>query len=306
MKETTLVIMAAGIGSRFGKGIKQLTPVGPSGELIMDYSIHDALAAGFDRVVFILRKDIFEEFQRLIGRRIETKAKVEYVFQELEDLPEGFSCPADRTKPWGTGQAVLAAKDVITGPFAVINADDYYGKEPYALLHDWLVADRAKEEGVSDICMAGFLLGNTLSDNGGVTRGVCEVDESGYLTGIDETKNIVRTPEGAAVLNENGERRLDPKNLVSMNMWGFDGEFPELLESGFQRFLASGGEKDLKSEFLLPIFIDERIRDGKAKVTVLPTDATWFGVTYQEDKEAVIESFAQLVRDGEYNEDLYA
>ena len=306
MKETTLVIMAAGIGSRFGKGIKQLTPVGPSGELIMDYSIHDALAAGFDRVVFILRKDIFEEFQRLIGRRIETKAKVEYVFQELEDLPEGFSCPADRTKPWGTGQAVLAGKDVITGPFAVINADDYYGKEPYVLLHDWLVADRVKEEGASDICMAGFLLGNTLSDNGGVTRGVCEVDESGYLTGIDETKNIVRTPEGAAVLNENGERRLDPKNLVSMNMWGFDGEFPELLESGFQRFLASGGEKDLKSEFLLPIFIDELIRDGKAKVTVLPTDATWFGVTYQEDKEAVIESFAQLVRDGEYNEDLYA
>ena len=179
MRDTTLVIMAAGIGSRFGKGTKQLTPVGPSGELIMEYSVHDALEAGFNNVVFIIRKDILDEFHDTIGKRIEKIIDVNYVFQSIDDIPKGFEVPNGRTKPWGTGQAVLCCKGVVNTPFAVINADDYYGKEPYRLIHDHLVKDVQNEEGIQDICMAGFKLGNTLSDNGGVTRGVCSVDANG-------------------------------------------------------------------------------------------------------------------------------
>ena len=201
MKKTALVIMAAGIGSRFGKGIKQLAKVGPSGEIIMDYSIHDALEAGFNKVVFIIRKDIEEEFREIIGNRIEKITEVEYVFQDLKDLPEGFTCPADRTKPWGTGQAVLTAKKAIAEPFVVINADDYYGKEAFIKIHDYLVADKAAGEKM-DICMAGFILENTLSDNGGVTRGVCSLDDNKNLVGIEETYNIQKTPEGPAAVDE--------------------------------------------------------------------------------------------------------
>lgn len=199
MKKTTLVIMAAGIGSRFGKGIKQLEPVGKNGEIIMDYSIHDALEAGFNKIVFVIRRDLEEDFKRVIGSRIEKIAEVAYAYQELDDLPAGFVKPEGRTKPWGTGQAVLCAKELIQEPFAVINADDYYGKEPFVKLHDYLIQEHTLEEGASPICMAGFVLGNTLSDNGGVTRGVCETDAEGNLIGIHETSNIVKTPEGAAV-----------------------------------------------------------------------------------------------------------
>ena len=307
MKDTTLVIMAAGIGSRFGKGIKQLTPVGPSGELIMDYTVHDALEAGFTKVVFILRKDILDEFQRTIGKNIESRANVEYVFQELTDLPAGFTCPAERTKPWGTGQAVLACKGVVKEPFCVVNADDYYGKEPYKLIHDYLVSERPCKDGVQDICAAGFRLGNTLSENGGVTRGICEVDENGYLTGIDETKNIVKTADGAMIMKEDGTGiNVDPDRSVSMNMWGFGADFIELLEGGFKEFLSGVKEGDIKSEYLLPIYIDQLIKEKKAEVKVLPTNETWFGVTFQEDKEAVIEAFKKLVAEGKYAEDLYA
>ena len=200
---TTLVIMAAGIGSRFGGGVKQLTPVGPNGEIIIDYSIHDALEAGFNKIVFIIRKDIEKDFREVIGDRIEKICDVEYVFQSLDDLPEGFEKPADRTKPWGTGQAVRCCKGVVNEPFAVINADDYYGKEAFVKVHDYLVEEHPASDKL-DFCMAGFLLENTLSENGGVTRGICSVNEQGHLTKVTETKNIVKTAEGAAVQAEDG------------------------------------------------------------------------------------------------------
>ena len=301
MRDTTLVIMAAGIGSRFGKGTKQLTPVGPSGELIMEYSVHDALEAGFNNVVFIIRKDILDEFHDTIGKRIEKIIDVNYVFQSIDDIPKGFEVPNGRTKPWGTGQAVLCCKGVVNTPFAVINADDYYGKEPYRLIHDHLVKDVQKEEGIQDICMAGFKLGNTLSDNGGVTRGVCSVDANGRLIDIDETKNIIKVPNGAMA----GEKWLAADTTVSMNMWGFEADFIDLLETGFTEFLSNLKKDDITSEFLLPIYIDELLKNKKARVSVIDTASRWFGVTYQEDKDAVVKAFAELVRNGEYKKNLY-
>ena len=307
MKKTALVIMAAGIGSRFGKGIKQLAPVGPAGEIIMDYSIHDALEAGFNKIVFIIRRDLEEEFRRVIGNRIEKVAEVEYVFQELDDLPEGFEKPEGRTKPWGTGQAVLCWKDVVKEPFAVINADDYYGKDPFVKIHEYLVAEHPCEEGTSDICMAGFVLKNTLSDNGGVTRGICTLDENNRLVGVAETSNIVKTADGAAMRQEDCSLvPVDADSLVSMNMWGFQPEFIQVLEDGFVEFLKGVPDGDLKKEYLLPIKVDELIRQGKAGVTVLRTDSQWFGVTYQEDKEAVVRSISRLIEDGVYKNPLYS
>ena len=307
MKQTALVIMAAGIGSRFGKGIKQLAKVGPSGEIIMDYSIHDALEAGFNKVIFIIRKDIEEEFREVIGNRIEKITQVEYVYQDIQDLPEGFTCPAERTKPWGTGHAVLAAKKVIKEPFVVINADDYYGKEAFVKIHEYLTADREKTDKM-DICMAGFILENTLSDNGGVTRGICALDEQKKLVGITETYNIQKTENGpAAVDEETGEKTaLDEKTLVSMNMWGLTPEFLEVLEKGFRKFLAEIKPGELKKEYLLPSVVDSMIKEGTAQVSVLKTHDTWFGVTYQEDKEKVMESFKELVRKGIYKEQLFS
>ena len=302
MKETTLVIMAAGIGSRFGKGIKQLTPVGPSGELIMDYSVQDALKAGFNNVVFIIRKDILDEFHNTIGKRIEKNMEVNYVFQEMDDLPAGFSKPAGRTKPWGTGQAILCCKNKVTTPFAVINADDYYGIEPYKLIHDHLVEEQEAQKGVQQICMAGFRLGNTLSENGGVTRGLCSVDAKNNLVRINETKNIIKTKDGAEAAGE----KLGLDMLVSMNMWGFKREFIDLLGEGFESFLKEQPAGDLTGEFLLPIFVDELLKKKKAQVKVIETSAKWFGVTYQEDKEAVKAAFRELVAQGVYKENLYA
>ena len=304
MQKTALVIMAAGIGSRFGEGIKQLAPVGPCGEIIMDYSIHDALEAGFNKVVFIIRKDLEEEFRRVIGERIEKITEVEYVFQELDDLPEGFTKPADRTKPWGTGQAVLAAKKVLDEPFIVINADDYYGKEAYVKVHDYLVQEQQKD-GKLHICMAGFRLGNTLSDNGSVTRGICHI-ENGQLTGVTETHDIFKTATGAESRNADGSvQELDVKDLVSMNMWGLTPAFMDVLEKGFVEFLQNLNAADIKKEYLLPEMIDRLIKEGKAKVDVLDTKDTWFGVTYQEDKEVVIAAFDRLAKEGVYPETLY-
>lgn len=315
MKDTTLVIMAAGIGSRFGKGIKQLTPVGPSGELIMDYSVHDALKAGFNNIVFIIRKDILDEFHETIGKRIEKIIDVNYVFQSLDDIPQGYEVPNGRIKPWGTGQAVLCCKGTVTTPFAVINADDYYGMEPYKLIHDHLVSE-AKDEDIKsapavqqinqknkiqNICMAGFKLGNTLSENGGVTRGICSVDSNNHLIDIDETKNIIKTPNGAMA----GGRWLSNDTTVSMNMWGFEAGFIDQLEDGFADFLKNIKSDDITSEFLLPIYIDELLKAKKAKVKVIETSSRWFGVTYQEDKEAVVRAFASLVENGVYKKDLY-
>ena len=304
MQKTALVIMAAGIGSRFGKGIKQLAPVGPCGEIIMDYSIHDALEAGFNKVVFIIRKDLEEEFRKVIGERIEKITEVKYVFQELDDLPEGFTKPADRTKPWGTGQAVLAAKKVLDEPFIVINADDYYGKEAYVKVHDYLIQEQPKD-GRIHICMAGFRLGNTLSDNGSVTRGICNI-ENGQLTGVDETHDIFKTAGGAEARNADGSvRNRVGKNLVSMNMWGLTPDFMEILEKGFVEFLSRLAPDDIKKEYLLPILVDQLIKNGSASVDVLETKDTWFGVTYQEDKEAVMEAFKNLTDAGVYPQGLY-
>lgn len=299
MQDVTLVVMAAGIGSRFGGGIKQLTPVGPSGEIIIDYSIHDALEAGFNKIVFIIRKDIEDEFRKVIGDRMEKKCKVEYAFQEIENLPDGFSVPEGRTKPWGTGQAVLACKGIVNEPFAVINADDYYGKEAFVKLHDYLV-EHANDQ--YNYCMAGFILKNTLSENGGVTRGVCKVDAAGNLVDVDETSDIIKTATGAAIAGS--DLVIDADSHVSMNMWGLTPEFIGILEDGFQEFLENLGDHCLKAEYLLPIIVDKLIKEKKASVKVLETRDKWFGVTYAEDKESVISAFGKLVEDGVYSSPL--
>lgn len=304
MKKTALVIMAAGIGSRFGKGVKQLAPLGPHGEVIMEYSIYDALEAGFNKVVFIIRKDIEEEFRQMIGDRMAAVTEVTYVFQDPDDLPEGFSRPEGRTKPWGTGQAVLAAKKVISEPFAVINADDYYGKEAYQKVHDYLVQEPGNGD-ILSICMAGFRLGNTLSDNGSVTRGVCRI-ENGCLAGVEETHNIYKTETGAEARYEDGTvQPLDTDLLVSMNMWGLTPQFLEVLEKGFVEFLKNLGEDQLKKEYLLPVLIDQLIKEGSAEAAVLETKDSWFGVTYQEDREAVHKAFCELHAQGVYPEKLF-
>ena len=247
---TTLIIMAAGIGSRFGTGIKQLAKMAPNGEIIMDFSIYDAKEAGFTKVVFVIRKAIEKEFKEVIGNRLSKVMPVEYVYQELEDLPEGYHVPEGRVKPWGTGQAILACKDVVKEPFVIINADDYYGKEAYVKEHNYLVQEQQKD-GKLHICMAGFRLGNTLSDNGSVTRGICHI-ENGQLTGVTETHDIFKTATGAESRNADGSvQELDVKDLVSMNMWGLTPDFMEVLEKGFAEFLSGLAPEDTKKEYLL-------------------------------------------------------
>ena len=296
--QTTLLIMAAGIGSRFGGGIKQLEPVDEQGHIIMDYSIHDAIEAGFNKVVFIIRKDIENEFKDVIGNRIEAVCKVhsvtvEYVFQDINDIPGEL--PKGRTKPWGTGQAVLAAKDVLTTPFVVINADDYYGKEGFCEVHDYLVKG-------GQSCMAGFVLKNTLSDNGGVTRGICKMDEHNDLTEVVETSNIVKTVDGA----EADGVKLDTESLVSMNMWGLRPEFLETLEEGFAEFFEKVVPGNpMKAEFLIPTFIGELLAEDKMSVKVLRTNDTWYGMTYKEDVAVVKESFRDMMERGVYKEELF-
>ena len=308
--KTSLVIMAAGIGSRFGGGIKQLAPVGRNGEIIMDYSIHDAIEAGFNKIIFIIRKDIEDAFKEAIGDRIEKicdslGVEIAYAYQELGNLPEGVELPADRTKPWGTGQAVLACKDVLHEPFVVINADDYYGKEAFVKLHDFL--EGYTPEKADEYCMAGFILKNTLSENGAVTRGVCETNAEEYLTAVHETSNIVKTADGAAVDNDGEKTAIDPESYVSMNMWGLTPEFVQILDDGFKEFFETMGDKDvLKAEYLLPIYIDELLQAGKVSVKVLDSHDKWFGVTYKEDKDYVVESFGKLIDAGVYAEDLFS
>lgn len=301
--KTALVIMAAGIGSRFGGGIKQLEPVGPNGEIIMDYSIFDAIEAGFNKIVFIIRKDIEADFREVIGDRIEKVCaqkgiSVEYAFQSLQAVPEGASVPEGRTKPWGTGQAVLSAREQVDCPFAVINADDYYGKEAFVKLHDFLCGSHEP----NTYCMAGFILKNTLSENGGVTRGICQVDAHGYLTDVVETSDIVKTAGGA----EAGGVSVDPNAYVSMNMWGLGPEFMDVLQAGFEEFFRTAAkENPMKAEFLLPIYIGKLLREDRVSVKVLETRDKWFGVTYREDKPAVVESFRQLIEAGVYRPGLF-
>ncbi len=302
--KTALVIMAAGIGSRFGGGIKQLESFGPNGEIIMDYSIHDALKAGFEKVVFIIRHDLEEDFRRIIGNRIEKLTEVEYAFQELSDLPEGFSVPEGRKKPWGTGHAILSARDVIKEPFLIINADDYYGKEAFGKVREFLTTTK-EDRSVEPICLAGFELGKTLSKNGGVTRGVCLTDESGTLIGIRETHNIVMTEDGAGEQTDEGIVPLDPKGPVSMNMWGMFPGFLEELKEGFPKFFASLDGNGEKSEYLLPMVVDGMMKAGRAKVQILPTSDSWFGVTYKEDIPGVKEAFRELIANGVYESPLF-
>jgi len=304
MKKTTLVVMAAGIGSRFGGGIKQLEPVGPSGEIIMDYSVHDAMEAGFNKVVFIIRKDLEKDFREIIGNRMEKIIETAYAFQELDNLPEGFAKPEGRTKPWGTGQAILCCKDLVQEPFAVINADDYYGKEAFVKVHDYLAEDH-ESHGAMEFCMAGFRLGNTLSENGGVTRGICSVDDQRHLTKVTETKNIIKTADGAAVEGADGTRTpVDAACPVSMNMWGFTPEIFQVLENGFVDFLRNLSD-EMKGEYLIPTIVDGLIQEKKANVTVLESRDKWFGVTYKEDKPAVMNSFRELIKAGVYKEKLF-
>ncbi|MDB2018145.1 NTP transferase domain-containing protein [[Clostridium] symbiosum] len=306
MKKTALVIMAAGIGSRFGGGIKQLEPVGQGGEIIMDYSIHDALEAGFDRIVFVIRHDLEKDFREVIGDRIEKIAPVSYAFQELDDIPSGFTVPQDRKKPWGTGQAVLSVRDIVNEPFLVINADDYYGKEVFKKIHDYMTGDMDENAPVYDICMGGFILANTLSDNGGVTRGVCEVGEDEILRAVRETYNIIKTADGLTASDKEGNPvTVREDQHVSMNMWGLTPAFIKELERGFPEFLSGLKEGDLKSEYLLPTIIDQMIKDGRARVKVLETRDHWFGVTYKEDKEGVAESIRALISQGVYPEKLF-
>ena len=300
----TLFLLAAGMGSRYG-GLKQLDGLGPNGETIMDYSIYDALKAGFNKIVFIIRKDIEEDFRRIIGDRISEIADVSYAFQDLSALPDGFSVPDGRTKPWGTGQALLCCKGVIDTPFAVINADDYYGKEGFKKVHDFLVEEHSQDD-LLHFCMAGFILGNTLSENGGVTRGICQVDDRELLTSIVETHDITKTADGAGVPDGNGGfAPLDTNSHVSMNMWGFTPEILDYLDQDFAAFLSAQKEGDLKCEYLIPTVVDDMLKKQLADVQVLETRDRWFGVTYAEDKAYVTDSIQALVKGGIYPEKLF-
>lgn len=291
--------MAAGIGSRFGTEIKQLEPADASEHIIMDYSIHDAIEAGFDHVVFIIRKDIEKEFKECIGDRIAAicnsrNVTVDYAFQDINDIPG--TLPEGRTKPWGTGQAVLAAKKIIKTPFIVINADDYYGKEGFKAVHEYLV-----NGGKS--CMVGFVLKNTLSDNGGVTRGICKMDEQNNLTEVVETKNIIKTADGA----EADGVAVDMNSLVSMNMWGLKPAFLETLEVGFVDFFKNEVPADpMKAEYLIPTFIGELLAENKMSVKVLRSNDTWYGMIYKEDVVTVKESFEEMLKTEVYKEDLFS
>ena len=307
--KTTLLIMAAGIGSRFGTGIKQLEPVDASNRIIMDYSIHDAIEAGFNHVVFIIRKDIEKEFKEVIGDRIaaicaDHQVTVDYAFQDSNDIPG--TLPEGRTKPWGTGQAVRCCKGVVNEPFAVINADDYYGRSAFEELYRFLTTHHDDEK--YRYAMVGYQLGNTLTDNGSVARGICVTDENGYLQEIAERTKIVKTEDGAAYTEDDGKTWIPVglKTPVSMNMWAFSPSIINELQNAVDRFFAEEVEKNpLKSECFLPIEVDKLLKAGKATVEVLHSADKWFGVTYKEDKPFVMESIQKLKDAGVYPDVLW-
>ena len=278
-KDTTLVVMAAGMGSRFG-GLKQIEPLGPNGEVIIDYSVFDAVRAGFNRAVIIIKKEIEHDFRQVAGKRIEKMIDVEYAFQELNKLPEPFTVPKGRTKPWGTGHAILCAREFINTPFAVINSDDYYGVSAYKLIHDQLISDEK-------FCMVGYELGKTLSDSGTVSRGVCEI-ENGYLKSVTEH----------TALDRNCGIPMD--TVVSMNFWGFDTDFFATLEPEFVSFLKNN-DNPLKGEYFLPFVVDGMIKNQGAKVRALTTDEKWYGVTYKEDAQSVKDAILDMTKRGIYD-----
>jgi hypothetical protein len=305
MASLTLVVMAAGIGSRYG-GLKQIDPVGPSGEVVLDYSVYDALRAGFDRVVFIIRKDIEDAFRERIGRRVERAVDTVYVLQSLDQVPPGFAIPPDRKKPWGTGQALLACREAVTTPFLAVNADDYYGRTAFASMGGFL--RRSQPAGaVPEFGMVGYRLENTLSEHGTVARGVCEATTDGYLLGIRELLKIKRFPDGIKhTVNDVDWIMLDPGSWTSLNFWGFTTALFGELERRFPVFLEKNAARILKAEFLIPEVVGELIGEGRARVRILPTKERWFGVTYPEDRPLFKAAILELVEAGVYPRDLWA
>jgi len=302
--DATLIIMAAGIGSRFGTGIKQLAKMALNGEIIMDFSIYDAKEAGFTKVVFVIRKAIEAEFKEVIGERLSRVMPVEYVYQELDDLPEGYEVPAGRVKPWGTGQAILACKDVVKEPFVIINADDYYGKEAFVKLYDYLISGNDDADKMN-LAMAGFSLKNTLSDHGTVTRGVCVADEADYLVKVIETTGIQAVGEKILCDNAEVESWVTPDTMVSMNIWAGYPDFLQYINEGFSRFLDTLGENPGKKEYLLPNIVAELLEKNLASVKVLNTSDRWIGITYKEDIEPAQEKFHLMIEDGTYPKELW-
>lgn len=295
----TLVVLAAGMGSRYG-GLKQVDPVGPSGEAILDYSVFDAVRGGFGKVVFIIRHDFETEFKEKVGKKYEGLVPVEYCYQDINDLPAPYKVPEGRTKPWGTAHATRAARKVVHEPFAVINADDFYGRDAFAKLGAFLAEAKPMH-----FAMVGYKLALTLSENGSVARGICDVAADGSLKSVTEMTKIVRTADGA----ENREDpehpvKLTARELVSMNLWGFTPELFDALEARFPAWLAANGTKE-KSEWYIPFVVDELIHEGKADCKVLPTESSWFGVTYREDKPFVMAEIKKLVDSGEYPSKLF-
>ena len=305
MSSLTLVVMAAGVGSRYG-GLKQIDPVGPSGEVVLDYSVFDALRAGFGRVVFIIRKDIEEAFRERIGRRIEQAVDTAYVFQSPDQLPPGFVVPKGREKPWGTAQAILSCQDSVRSPFLAINADDYYGRTAFEAMAGHLGRE-AGGAGRHEFAMVGYRLANTLSEHGTVARGVCKATADGYLVGIRELLKIRKFADGIKhTENDLDWTSLDPESWVSMNFWGFTtGLFAE-LESRFPKFLRTNAANIAKAEFLIPEVVGELLREGLARVRILPTRERWFGVTYPEDRPVFRAAILALVEAGVYPRDLWS
>lgn len=298
----TLLVLAAGMGSRYG-GLKQMDPMGPNGETVLDYSVYDAIRAGFGRVVFIIREDFADAFRQGVGARFADRIEVDYVFQKLDDLPDGFSVPEGRTKPWGTSHAVRAARNAVTGHFAVINADDFYGRDAYLRATSFFSS--LPDDATNSIAMVGYPLENTLSDHGHVNRGICKIDEKGFLTNVEEYLNIERESDGYVRGNAlDGKRHVVPAgSLVSMNFWAFGPDFFGSLEEAFHRFLDESGDQ-LKSECYIPTVVDHLIHGGYAQCPVLRTNSQWFGVTYPDDKPFVVESIKKLIALGEYPEQL--
>ena len=298
----SLLVMAAGMGSRYG-GLKQLDPVGPSGEVLLDYAVYDAKQAGIARVIFLIRKDLEGDFRKVIGKRYEGKVEVDYAFQELHDLPKGFSVPEGRKKPWGTGQAILAAGKVIRGPFVAINADDFYGRESYQLLQRHLSSK--EDQGSGEFAMAGFRLDQTLSDHGTVTRGVCQRDSKGLLMGVEEYFDLKKSGAKVTGKNKDGKKgEFAGDDPVSMNCWGFHPSIFPMLEEGFARFLKKEGASD-KSEYLIPNAVGGWISGGRAQARVLPTSEKWAGMTYPEDKQLVAKYLMGLLEKGIYPNPLF-
>lgn len=302
MKKPVLVVMAAGMGSRYG-GLKQIDPVGSQGEAILDYSLYDAWRAGFETAVIIIKEAIREDFMQTVGKRLEKcPLEIRYAYQELTALPEGYALPEGRVKPWGTCHAVLCAREAIgDAPFAVLNADDFYGASAFQTVYDYL------SQNPENYCMVGYAVGNTVTDHGGVTRGICASDENHYLTAIVETKNIEKAPHGIRMPQGDGWQDLDAKTLVSMNFFGFPRDFLNRLDAHFPEFLDKALVEDpQKGEFLLPTFVGQLIREENLKLKVLSTPDKWFGVTYAADKPRVVEALQALTREGKYPDGLWA